>query len=205
MAFHYNIVLRNILWYYTNKYDKGGEKMKKIIVFCLCLVVLCPCVFAYERSKNLHRFVEEGTLKIYLGDFKSDTDKVSPDNFKTILGDFLAKRKKEHFEIVSAKENSELVIDSKILSFTYLDKDPIDQFVGGTTGLIVDALVNQNYAKVQVEFTVYKTEDMKKIWSGKDAVSVTQTNMPEADSIPKVLNETSKRFVVLCFGRRNSK
>jgi hypothetical protein len=164
--------------------------------------MLCPVVYAYDRGKNLSSMTEGKTIKIYLGDFKSDSDKINADAFKNVMKDFLAGRKKESFEIVADKKDSEIVIESKILAYRYLEKDPIDNVIGGTTALIVDALVPQNYVQVKVEFTVFATDSMRKLWSKKDVVSVTKTNMLEQESIPLVLKESAKRFVALCFVKR---
>lgn len=173
--------------------------MKKIILILFCLSFICAP--AYAREKNLYRLVEAGTLKVYLADFQSDVEKVSPEIFKGILKETLATRKKENFEIVENKESANVVINSKILTYKYLAKDPVDNVIGGTTALIVDAMVAQNYAQVKIEFTVKNQIDDRKLWSDKIVTSVTQTNMPEPDSIPKVLKECSKRFIFLCFGK----
>lgn len=173
--------------------------MKKIMLILLCVSAICPPVYA--RGKNLYHLVEGRTLKIYLADFQSDTEKISPDVFRNILKETLLARKKENFEIVEDKGSAEIIVDCKILVFKYLEKDPIDNVIGGTAALIVDALVSQNYAQAQVEFTVIMASDNRKLWQDKFVSSVTESDMPESDSIPKVLKECSKRFIFLCFGK----
>lgn len=173
--------------------------MKRLILVIGCFLFLCT--FAYARGKNLYQLVETGTLKVYLADFQSDIEKISPETFKKILGETLSARKKENFKIVENKGSADIIINSKILAFKYLEKDPIDNVIGGTSALIVDAMVSQNYAQVQIEFTINKAGDGRKLWYDKVISSVTQTNMPETDSIPKVLKECSKRFIFLCFGK----
>lgn len=173
--------------------------MKKIIFILLGISNICPSVYAGD--KNLHYLVEGRTLKIYLSRFQSETEKVSPDIFRNILKNILLTRKKENFEVVEDSESAEIIIDCNILSFKYLEKDPIDNIVGGTTALIIDALVKQNYANIEVKFTVKRAKDNKKLWQDRFVSSITQTNMSEFESIPKVINECSKRFIHLCFGK----
>lgn len=172
--------------------------MNRKILILLFLLSLCHPV--YGRDKNLYHLVEGKTLKIHLGDFKSDTEKISIEAFKDILKETLISRKKENFSVLSDKESAEVIVECNILSFKYLEKDPIDQ-VMGTTALIADALVEQNYAQVQVEFSVYRRKDNRRLWHNRFVTSVTQSNMPEPDSIPKVLVECARRFIFLCFGK----
>lgn len=172
--------------------------MKRMILI-LCILAICPPVYA--RGKNLYHLVEGKKLKVYLSNFQSDTEKISPEDFKTIFRDSLIARKKENFEVVEDKESADVLIDCNILSFKYLEKDPIDNVIGGTTALIVDALVSQNYAKVQVDFSVIRASDNRRLWHDRFVSSVTESDMPEPDSIPKVLKECSKRFIFLCFGK----
>lgn len=167
----------------------------------ILLFILSVCSPVYGRGKNLYHLVEEGKLKVYLADFQSDTEKVSPKVFKNIFKDTLSTRKKENFEIVENKESAEILVSCNILSFKYLEKDPVDHIVGGISGLIVDTLVDQNYAQVEVEFSVFRSSDNRRLWHNKFATSVTQSDMPEPDSIPKVIVECSKRFIFLCFGK----
>lgn len=174
--------------------------MRKIILAVLFTMFLVTPALA--RGKNLNSLVtDEKSLKVYLGDFTSQSEKVPAETMKNILKETLAGRNKEHFIITDKKENSDVIVSWNLTSYKYSNKDPIDNVVGGTTALIVDAMVDQNYAQVQIEYTVTRTKDMKKLWYRKEAISVTQTIMPEPDSIPKVLKEASKRFIYLCFGK----
>lgn len=172
--------------------------MKKIMFIILGLLAICPPVYA--RGKNLYHLVEGKALKVYLNEFKSASEKVSTEVFKNILKEALVSRKKENFEVVEKSESAEIIVDCNILGFKYLEEDPVDQ-VMGATALIADALVTQNYAQIQVEFQVLRVKDNRRLWRDKFVTSVTQTDMPESDSIPKVLKECSKRFIHLCFGK----
>lgn len=176
--------------------------MRKVSLFLVLLFfIILPSFSLY--AKNLRSYTEDGkTLNIFLNNFSSLSDKVNPEQFKEILADALKNRKSQKFSIMKSKDGAQLYIDCTIKSFLYLEKDPIDQFSAGTTGLIVDAFVSQNYAKIEAEFSVYRAKDDKNMWSSTEVVTVTQSNMPEADSIPKVLQETAKRFIFKCFGKR---
>jgi hypothetical protein len=174
--------------------------MKKLVLALLIVIIACPTVFAL--GKNLNNLVANGKpIKIYLADFKSCSDKISTDTFKTVFKDTLSARKKENFVIVPDKATADLILNCDIVNYRYLEKDPVDHFVAGTYGLIADALVKQNYVQIQIEFNVYKPASNKRVWRDKCYVSLTQTNMPEPDSIPKVLKESAKRFAYLCFGK----
>ena len=154
-----------------------------------------------KRGKNLYNLVKNKTLKVYLGDVTSENEKISSENFKKTVNDILSSRTKESFEITDSKNTAEVIVNATLLDFKYLKDDPVDHLAGGTAGLIVDAFVNQNYARIDAKFTVIRSKDGRKLWSRKFYVTVTQANMPESDSIPKVLKECCNRFIFLCFGK----
>lgn len=177
-----------------------------IAVICLLFVISAVApLYAREpmhrRGKNLYRLVEGKTLKVYLGSIESETEKISPEEFRRTLKNLLLGRHKERFVITDSKESAKIIINAKILNFKYLEEDPVDQIVGGLSALLVDAAVTQNYARVDAEFTVIKAKDGKRIWHREFYTTVTESDMPEPESIPKVLKECCKRFVFLCFGK----
>lgn len=152
------------------------------------------------RTKNLYGLVKDNkTLKVYLGSVESDAGEISSDVFRKVLKDFLSKRGKENFLITDTKEAAEVVIDAKIIDYKYLEEDPVDQISGGLTGLFVDAAVKQNYARIDVDFTVIRTRDSRKLWQRNFYSTVTESDMPPEASIPKVLEQCCKQFVFLCF------
>lgn len=153
------------------------------------------------RAKNLYPLVEHKTLKVYLGSIESESEKVSSEEFREALRDFLQSRKKENFIVTDTKEEAKIIINAKLLDYKYLEDDPVDQLSGGLTGLLVDAAVSQNYARVDVEFTVLRTKDNRKLWHREFYSTVTESDMPEPESIPKVLKQSCKQFVFLCFGK----
>jgi len=183
--------------------------MKRILVFGLTvtLALLFLQVTSYsreasqKRGKNLYRLVKNKTLKVYLENIISEDEKISNEDFKKMLSDIISARKKESFEVTGTKEEAEVVVDATLLDFIYLDKDPVDHLAGGTYGLLIDAMVKQNYARINAKFIVKRVRDNRKLWSRKYYVTVTQTEMPEPDSIPKVLKECCNRFIFLCFGK----
>lgn len=177
-----------------------------IVVICfLFLISIVESLYAREprpaRAKNLYRLVENRALKVYLGSIESESEKVSPEEFGEVIKNFLLGRSKERFVVTDSKESAEIVIDAKLLNYKYLEDDPVDQVVGGLSGLLVDAAVKQNYARVDVEFTVLKVKGSRKLWQRKFYSTVTESDMPEPESIPKVLKQCCKQFVFLCFGK----
>lgn len=176
--------------------------MRKLVLVFLALAILtAPAHARYVKRKNLYNLVDNKVLKVYLGDFTSCTDKITPEKLKSTLKDIMLARKSERFEIATNKEDSDIIINGDIVAYRYLDKDPIDHIAGGTTGLLVDAVVDQNYVQVKVKFTVLKTKNGRKLWEKTIPVSVTETDMPEADSIPKIIDESERRFIWYCFGK----
>ena len=181
---------------------------KGIIAIICFLFVLSSTGSLYAResrsgrSKNLYRLVKDRkTLKVYLSNIESDAEEISSDIFRKTISDFLSKRGKENFLITDNKEAAEIVIDAKIIDYKYLEDDPVDQLAGGLTGLFVDAAVKQNYARIDVEFTVIRTRDSRRLWYRNFYSTVTESDMPEEESIPKVLKQCCKQFVFLCFSR----
>lgn len=166
------------------------------------LILICNAETLYAaKRKNLYNLVENKTLSVYLGSIESETDKISPDVFRRILKDFLLARKKETFEITDTKESAKIIINAKLLDYKYMEEDPIDNIVGGTSGLIMDILLKQSYARVDVEFVVIRVSDSRKLWSNKFYSTITMSEMSLPDSIPRVLIECCKRFVSTCFGK----
>lgn len=178
--------------------------MKRLMLVILFLAVVATPVHARQVwRKNLYPLVENGkTLKVYLNDFKSVTENISADQFKQILKDALVARKKENFVVVADKQDADIVVDADLFFYRYLEKDPVDHLAGGTYGLVADVMISQNYIQIKVVFTVTRAKDGRQLWHRKEGVSVTETDMPEEESIPKVLQEASKRFIFLCFGKR---
>ncbi|GAG88024.1 unnamed protein product, partial [marine sediment metagenome] len=56
-------------------------------------------------------------------------------------------------------------------------------------------------SRLDVEFDIVRIRDGKGIWKRKFYSTVTESNMPEPESIPKALRESVKQFVFLCFGK----
>lgn len=152
------------------------------------------------RNRNLNNLTKAKTLKIYLGEFKSDSDKITADKFKQAFKQDLLDKITYNFDIVDTKEEAKLVIDADLVSYRYLEDDPPDQIVGGVTGFVVDCIVKQNYAEIIAYYEVRRTKDNKRLWYRKFKSTVTRGNMPEDDAIPRVLNACADRFIALCFG-----
>lgn len=181
---------------------------RKTLIAVLCLAFLVSTILPlyarptmHRRGKNLHRLVDHKTLKIYLGDIESNSNKISKELFKKTIKDFLAARNKENFVITDTKDTAQVIINATLLDFKYLEKDPVDHLAGGWTGLLIDAAVDQNYARIDAEFEVIRVKDGRKLWNRKYYSTVTEGDMPEEESIPKVLNTCCKQFVFLCFSK----
>lgn len=184
---------------------KGGVMKLRHFVVPLVVVGLIITSTAFARSKiryrNLHRLVEEKPLKVYLDAFKSDSDKISPDLFQKAVKETMLNRENEKFIITATKEEAHIAVSAGLLSYRYLEEDPPDQIIGGVSGFVLDCVVKQNYADVNVDFTVKRTSDNKRLWHRKFMTSVTHSNMPEDEAIPRVLNDCAVRFIDLCFGK----
>lgn len=176
-----------------------------VSVFALVIALCAAEVYAREsrsaRPKNLNRLIDERVLIVYLNNFTSETDKISADQFKDELKKFLQARIKERFEVTDKKETAEVYIDAKVNKYQYLEKDPVDQVSGGWSGLLVDAAVDQNYARIDVNMSIVRVKDNKTLWEKDFYSTVTRSNMPEADSIPRVIEQCCKQFVFMCFGK----
>lgn len=182
--------------------------LKRIVIaiFCFSLILgMAGSALAREsrpaRPKNLYRLVENNPVTVYVGDITSDSSDISAENFRNALNEFLSKRARREFIVTDSKEKAKIMINAKIKEFKYLEEDPVDHIVGGLSGLLVDAAVDQNYARIDVTFDVIRVKDGKRIWHRNYYSTVTQANMPKEESIPKALNACNKRFVSLCFSK----
>ena len=179
------------------------KKITFIISLFLLVTLTIPSLSASPKrgGKNLYNLANRKSLTVYLDTFSSTTEKISSDQFKSSVKDFMSARNKETFVFTDTKSDADIYINADLVLFRYLEDDPVDHIVGGLSGLLVDSFVKQNYAQIKANFEVFRTNDDKRIWKYNFTVSVTQTEMPEAESIPKVLLACSKRFIALCFGK----
>ena len=173
--------------------------MKRFILAFFSFFFIVSCVYADRPQKeNLYKLVKQKPLQVYLDDFRSETKKISAQDFKKILEETMLARKTEHFEFV--KEGADIIIKANIIFYRYLEKDPVD-FLVGTGGIISDAIISKNYVQVKADFSVSKANTGRLLWSKKVEASITESNMPENESIPRVLHRCAKQFIIQCFSK----
>lgn len=178
----------------------------KSIIFILGVIlniVLSDPLFARTKIKRdtLYPLTEKGPVKVYLNEFTSKTDYANPQRLKEIMNEFLKSKQQPRFVITNTCNKADIMINCRILTQRYLEKDPVDQVIGGSTGLIIDLIIPQNYTDCWVVFDVYRTTDHKRLWHKKFKVSVTQSNMAEEESLPILYKEVAKRFVEYSFSK----
>jgi hypothetical protein len=170
-----------------------------VLIFCSISITS----FSHASQDTLFERFEGKSVKVYIADpvDASKDHKVPPAALKSAIEQGLRDRKSIRFTLVQDPSQADLKIDSSIKGFVWMDHDPVDMLMG-TAAIATDAVLVQDFARVDVDWSVSDLKKNKVLWSGSTAGDITKEPMSEADSIPLVTKEVVKSFIRECFGRR---
>lgn len=184
-------------------------KKRRYLILSISIVVLFSLVLGIysivtaKKAKNLYNFaMSSKKVNIHIGEFRgSDKAKdISVEDMIEALKLRLKNRKAINFNIVEKIDDADLSISGKIFKFIYLKKDPIDIYFP-PVGLVVDALTDKSYARLEYEIRVLNTKKKKEVWKRYFKATVTEFDMREEDSIPLIIDRAAYVFIKECFGR----
>ena len=178
--------------------------MKKILFAVFMIGALLISHNAECRVKgNLYNVLKnKDQVKVFVHDTKDATAarKMDLGELRREMEDALTSRKSINFKIVSQKEDADIIITCDVKEFVWMEEDPIDD-VYGLEGVILDAVMTYNYARVQAVFSVIDGASGKVLWTRKLKATLTQAEMDEEKSIPLVNERIIKIFMRKCFSK----
>lgn len=183
--------------------------MKKHILVSIFILLAVGFVWAQEEAtftETKYNFNQaKQTIKVYINDFKNSSQEtqIDPSEMAGILKDTLKNRKDIIFSIATIPNEADMIIDCDIKKFEYREIDPIDSYMG-SAALIMDILVQQNYAMMEAEFNI---KDLKVNRSSSQLVKskFNKSNMPRHESYPFIMKEVAKDFIKEYFYPKSQK
>ncbi len=155
---------------------------------------------------NLYERFEGKRVKVFMSPIKDSTAnrKVDPVILKTRLEEALKARKSTKFVVVQTAQEAELSIDADIKDFWWTDHDPVDM-ITGLSGAAADAVIVEDYARLQVDVKVTEVSKNRIIWQDRVMATVTKKPMSEAESLPLIMDDFANTFIRQCFGRKKAR
>ncbi len=177
----------------TKQSLKKGNPVKKLLTVTLATCLTIIFAFVPEghclKSKNLYEMLNaKEEVKVYIADItnSSGDNKADLVSLKNILENDLITRMTITFKVVPNKEKADITIGCDITEFIWKEDDPVDMLVGAA-GVIMDAMVKDNYSRIQAIFTVTNSKG-KRMWSKALKATITKKKISSEESM-KLLNE----------------
>lgn len=160
---------------------------------------------AFCLEANLYQRFSGKTVKIFVADVTDSTSAKEMDLalVKERIQTALRDRKSIQFQIVSAAQEADIVMDTQISSYVWTDHDPVDMLVG-IGGTAIDAATIEDYAAIEADVTILDVRSQKPIWQDRVFATITQKPMSKAESLPLVTDNFVKAFIKECFSKRRN-
>ena len=180
---------------------------KTILAICISCMVLIAHNGECRPQDNLYKmFSKKDQVKVFVHDAKdaSHAQKVDLGELKREIEDALTSRRSINFEMVSNKEDADILIDCNVKEFVWMKEDPMDD-VHGIEAIVLDAVITCNYARLQAIFTVKDGPSGKVLWKRTIKATLTEKDMDEAKSMPMANERVIKVFMRKCFAKPHDK
>jgi len=179
--------------------------MKKILVCILMGAFILSLSFTAEcrNMQSVHEMLsKKSVVNVYLGDFtdSSGNSNVDLENIKQILENALATRMTINFNIVDNMEEADIAIQGDVFEMFWTDTDPVDN-VSGLGAMAMDAAIQENYARMQIDMSVIDAKNGKMLWQEKVKATITDNTMTESDSVIMLPERITKMFMKECFAK----
>jgi hypothetical protein len=175
---------------------------KLLAAAVLALAVIVPFL-SFASENDLSGLVNnKDAIKVFVGDFanRSGQEQVSAEVFRKAVESVLLKRKAVKFQLVKDASAGDVVISGAIKKYEYLKNDPITSYAG-VGGFMLDAATTENYARMDVEFTVTDPKTKRVLWKD-DITNFIKRMMTPAESIPLICEKVARTFLAKSFGKR---
>lgn len=146
---------------------------------------------------------DKNPIKVSMGNFTnmSKENIVSAEDFKKCVEESLLNRKAVKFNVVGPAEKSDITVSGIIKNYRYMERGPIKVNPGfGTMMLEMMATATQNYADMEVEFTISDSGTGKILWQ-ETVTDYMKRTMTPAESVPMVYDKVARTFIRKSFGK----
>jgi len=178
------------------------------VIAVVCLVVafaFAPEVWCREGG-NLYNFLnEKGQVKTYVSDITDSSGHAKADlvALKGVLEDALATRMTIDFELVSKRQDADIIIDCDITEFLWTDEDPVDN-ITGIGPIILDSITTENYGRIQAVFRVTDAVRNRQLWQKRIKATITSKEITEEASVSMLNERIVKIFMRDCLSKTRS-
>ena len=159
---------------------------------------------AYCQQKgNLYEMLEDREgVKVFVADIKDSCQVPNADveTLKAILQNALATRVSLKFELVLKRSSADIIILCDVTEFLWTDRDPASDLSGVA---FLDAVLRENYARMEATFTVLDQMKGGELWSRKLKATITDKEMSQPDSVFMLNERIVKVFMRECFSKRH--
>lgn len=175
--------------------------VRKALFVCF-IVMLTACGIAAAETVDISRWLDRGDpVKIFISGVTNESGQaqVVAYDFKKTLESSFKNRRSIKFEIVNDAATSDFQIAAVIKKYAYSETDPINS-VAGPSALLLDAVTNENYVELGVDFTITSTKGGNIVWED-NVFDYVEHMMTPAESIPMVYDKAARRFLWKAFGK----
>lgn len=173
------------------------RRIKSLMTLGLLILLCCPQPVDARAIRSIRDLFEQRkAARVFVSDIKnaSATKGLDIAGLKESVQDTLAERKSHSFEIVSTREQADIVIDMEVLEYLWTDTDPIDTIVG-IFGTAYDLATTTHYARMRTHVKISHSTSGRLIWDEKVTATLNHPDMSEEESFPLMNKEWSKTFV----------
>jgi hypothetical protein len=182
----------------------GGRMVKRRMAMA---AIVSALFFATKtvpaETMDLQNFLNDhNTIKVYV-ELKNSSgdDKVDVNLLKKMLEESFAGRRSHDFVVVKAAGEADLIMKGDITEYAWAEHDPVDH-VYGIGAAALDAAMDENYARIQVQTSLVETGHNQTLWSDRVMATMTKKPMPKETSYEMIYPRFIKSVMIEIFKKR---
>ena len=160
---------------------------------------------AFGTPEDFQSFLKDNpTVKVYVElTNSSGDDKVDINSLKKHIEEGFAARKSHNFTIADTAIEADIIFKGDVVEYVWMAEDPVDQ-VWGVGAAAMDALIIENYARIQVNTKLISAKHNHLLWSDKVKATMTQKVMPKETSYEIVYPRFVKSVMIEIFRKHET-
>ncbi|HPS20815.1 MAG TPA: hypothetical protein PKY78_07520 [Candidatus Omnitrophota bacterium] len=181
------------------------KKLFSVFFIALFIATLFPVSGECKVKDNLYnRTLHNKEIKLFVSDVTDSTKekKASVADIKAEICSALSMRGSANLKIAKAANEADMIVECDVTENIWTADDPMDS--PSAAGMIMDAMRDASYARIQATFIVKDAKTGNVLWSEPLKATLTKEEMSEKDSVPLISARLAKVFVINCFGRSKS-